>query len=335
MKAVRAHTFGPPDVLVYEDVPVPLPGPGQILVRVEAASVNYADIMRRSNTPYPFPTSLPYIPGSEVAGVVEELGAGVGGLTVGTPVFALVGNDGSTGYAQFAVAEATQVIPIPPGLNADQASGLVVAGVSAMLILRNVANVRDGESVLIPGAGGGLGGYAVQIAKQIGAKVIGAASSPAKREAAHALGADHTVDYTKPDWPNQVRRLTNGVGVDVVLESSGGALFGQSLSVLAPFGRMVVYGMASREPLTFSEESILQFFYQPARNQSLHVFNLGLWFGTQQAAAVEALTAVIDLAASRQITIPVNHVLPLARAADAHRLIEQRETTGKVILHPE
>lgn len=335
MKAVRAHTFGTADALLYEDLPMPVPASGQIRIRVEAAAVNYADIMRRSNATYPFPTTLPYIPGSEVAGIVEQLGEGVAGPALGTPVFALVGSDGSTGYAQFAVADAAQVIPIPSGLSFEEACGLAVAGASAMLILRNVAHLRDKETILIPGAGGGLGSYAVQIAKSLGARVvIGAASTAAKRDAALALGADDVVDYTQPGWPRRVRQMTNGAGVDVVLEASGGALFAQSLGCLAPFGRMVVYGMASREPLTFDNESVLRFFYRPALNQSLHVFNLGLWFGLQPQMAVEALTTVISLAASGQIKVPVNHILPLARAADAHRIIERRETTGKVVLKP-
>lgn len=128
--------------------------------------------------------------------------------------------------------------------------------------------------------------------------------------------------------------MTSGKGVDVVLESSGGALFAQSLNCLAAFGRMVVYGMTSRQPLTFDDESILRFFYRPALNQSLHVFNLGLWFGLQPQIAADALTTVIGFAASRQLTIAVNHLMPLAHAADAHRMIERRETTGKVILQP-
>ncbi|CAA9340019.1 MAG: hypothetical protein AVDCRST_MAG93-6604 [uncultured Chloroflexia bacterium] len=335
MHAVRVHTFGPPDVLVYEEIPMPSPGPGPILIRVEAVAVNYADIMRRSNTPYPFPTTLPYIPGSQVAGVVAQLGADVAGPPVGTPVFALVGSDGSTGYAQFATAAAAQVIPIPPNLGFEEACGLVVAGVSAMLILRDLAGLRPGESILIPGAGGGLGGYAVQIAKLLGAGlVIGAASTVAKREAALAHGAHEVVDYTQPDWPNHVRDLTDGAGVDVVLEASGAKLFAESLPCLGAFGRMVVYGMASRQPLTFDDASILDFFYRPALNQSLHVFNLGLWFGLRPQGAVDALTKLIGYAAAGQVHVPVKLVLPLAQAATAHQMIERRETIGKVILKP-
>ena len=142
MKAVRAHSYGSPDVLVYEDVPNPTPGPGQLLIRVESVAVNYSDIIRRSNTPYPFPTPLPYTPGNEVAGQVVALGEGVAEPPIGTPVFALVGADGSTGYAQYAVANAPQVIPIPPGLSMNEACALVVAGATAVLILRQVAHLK-------------------------------------------------------------------------------------------------------------------------------------------------------------------------------------------------
>ena len=335
MKAIQMQSYGTSDVLLYTSVPDLKPGSGQVLIKVESAAVNYSDIMRRSNTPYPFPTPLPFIPGGEVAGTVEELGEGVTGPPVGTPVFALTGNDGSTGYAQYALANAAQVIPIPPSLSMDEASSLVVAGATAMLIVKEVAHLQAGETILIPGAGGGVGGYAVQIAKLLGAGVvIGAASSSEKREAALAVGADAVIDYTLADWPHKVRELTEGRGVNIVLEMSGGSIFAQSLNCLAPFGRIIVYGMASREPLQFDQESILKFFYSPSYNQSIHVFNLGLWFGLQPAASVSALQDLIGFATSGQIKVPVSQKLPLSRAAEAHRMIENRSTTGKIILKP-
>lgn len=332
MKAVRAHKFGPPEVLLYETVPDLTPGPGQVLIRVESASVNYADVLRRSNATYPFPTALPFIPGSEVAGVVAAQGEGVAEPPIGTAVFALIGNDGQ-GYAQYAVANAAQVIPIPPGLGADEASALGVAGITAMLILKEVARLQPGESVLVQGASGGVGSYAVQLAKLLGAGcVIGAASSAAKLEAATSLGADQVVDYTRPDWPHRVRELTGGRGVDVILEMSGGAVFAQSLECLAPFGRVVVYGMASRSPLYFEPETILKFFYDPALNQSLHVFNLGLWFGLQPQLTIGAFQELIGLVASGRVKVQLDQTLPLSEAAHAHRLLEERRTTGKLIL---
>lgn len=334
MKAVRVHTHGTPDVLVYEEVPTPHPGPGQVLIKVAAAAVNYADLMRRRNDPYPFPTSLPFTPGGEVAGVVAALGDGVAGPAVGTPVFALVGNDGSNGYAQYAVANAEQVIPIPPGLNAEEACALVVAGATAVLTLKEAARLEAGESVLVQGAAGGVGGYALQVAKLLGAGTVIAASSPEKRELALRLGADYAVDYTQRDWPDRVREFTGGRGVDVVLEMTGGRVFEQSLACLAPFGRSVVYGFASGEVGQLSPETFTRLFHSPALNQALIAFNLGLWFGLRPQVAIGALQTLIGFVVSGQVKVSVSHVLPLSQAAEAHRLIEGRQTTGKIVLKP-
>jgi NADPH:quinone reductase len=334
MKVVQSHEYGPPDVLKYESVDDIKPDPTEILIKVESASVNYSDVMRRSNIVYPFPTPLPFIPGSEVAGVIVELGEEVEGLHLGTPVFALVGS-GSNGYAQYAVVPANQAIPIPPGIDVDQAAALPVAGTAALMILRETAKLQPGETVLIQGAAGGVGSFAIQIAKILGAStIIGAISSTSKKQKVLELGADYTVDYSQPDWPNEIHKLTEGKGVDVILEMSGGKLFSQGLRCLAPFGRIVVYGMASGEPLIFDNESILHFFYKPSLNQSIHVYNLGTWFGMQPEIAAKAMEDLIGYVASQQIKVTVDHVLPLAKASEAHRMLEQRETTGKIILKP-
>ena len=334
MKAVQIHTHGTPDVLTYESIDDLRPGVGEVLIKVESASVNYSDVARRSNATYPFPTPLPFIPGGEVAGVVEALGEGVAGPPIGTPVFALVGS-GSNGYAQYALAPASRVIPIPSGVSMDQAAALPIAGTTALMLLRETAHLQPGESVLVQGAAGGVGSYAVQLAKVLGAKtVIGASSSAAKGNKVLELGADHVVDYTQPDWAEQVRHLMDSAGIDVILEMSGGKTFTQGLRCLAPFGRCVVYGMASGQPLTFDASSILHFFYDPSLNQSIHVFNLGLWFGTRPEGAAKAIGDLIGYVASGQVKVEVDHVLPLAQAAQAHRLLESRQTTGKIVLKP-
>jgi len=334
MKAVQFTQYGGPDVLIYQDKAKPTPGAGEILIKGESASVNWSDVAHRSNALYPFPTPLPFIPGNEVAGIVEALGAGVAGPAVGTPVFALVGN-GSDGYAQYAVTHATQAIPIPLGVSPDVAASLPVAGTTAMLILHEVAKLQPGETVLIQGAAGGVGNYALQIAKLMGAGlIIGATSSTAKAQAIRDLGADHVVDYTQAEWPDRIRELTAGRGVDVILEMSGGPTFAQGLSCLAPFGRSIVYGTASGEPLEFDAGSILRFFYNPALNQTIHVFNLGLWFGMRPELAGKAMGDLIGAVASGQIRVNVNHILPLSQAAEAHRMIEERRTMGKIVLKP-
>ena len=335
MQTVRANRFGTCDVLEIEEVPVPRPRLGQVLIRVESAGVNFSDVKRRRQDPYPFPTSLPFTPGGEVAGTIETLGDGVEDLSVGMPVFALAGADGSGGYAQFTLANAAQTVPIPPGVNIDVASSLMIAGSAAFLILKEAACLRPGESVLVQGAAGGVGSYAVQLAKLLGAGiVIGAASTPKKRAAVLALGADHVVDYTRTDWPERVREITGGQGIDVLLEMAGGEAFEQSLSCLAPFGRTVVYGSSSGEPLRIGPETIQHLFYEESPNQSLISFNLGLWFGMRPEVAAGALKALIGFVASGQVTVQVGHVLPLVQAAEAHRLLEGRRTTGNIVLKP-
>ncbi len=334
MQAIQLHQFGTADVLRYETIDQPQPDAGEILIKVESASVNYSDVARRSNAIYPFPTPLPFIPGSEVAGTVAALGAGVDGPPVGTPVFALGGN-GSNGYAQYIATSANQVIPIPPGVTMDEAASLPVAGTTALMILRELAGLQPGETVLVQGASGGVGTYAIQLAKLLGAGlVIGATSTPEKQAIAQAIGADYTVNYTQPDWADKVRQITDGRGVDVVLEMNGGEIFAQGLRCLAPFGRLVVYGISSGQPLQFDEDAILHFFYNPGLNQSLHVFNLGIWFGMRPEVAGRAMGDLIGYVASGQLKVQVNHVLPLSRAAEAHRMMEERRSTGKIILKP-
>ncbi|MEO1061510.1 MAG: zinc-binding dehydrogenase [Actinomycetota bacterium] len=335
MKAVQIEAFGGPEVLEVVEVPVPEPGPGQIQLRVEAAAVNFADVMRRRDDAYPFPTELPFRPGAEVAGTVERLGAGVEGPPVGSSVFAVVGGDGSTGYAQFAVADAAQVVPIPPGLGAAEAAGITVAGTTAMLVLTDRARLAEGESVLVGGAGGGVGTLAVQIAKVLGAgTVVGAASTGAKREAALAAGADAVVDPTVSGWESEAAAAIGGAGFDVVLEVAGGRTFAEGLSVLAPFGRFVVLGRASGSAGVFDESAQHRFLYVPSPNQTITVFNLGVYFGLRPQVAIEAMTEVIGLVASGRVRIPVDEVLPLDRAAEAHRRLEERESTGKLVLDP-
>ncbi|MEO0563749.1 MAG: alcohol dehydrogenase catalytic domain-containing protein, partial [Chloroflexota bacterium] len=180
MKAIQIQQFGSPDVLQLVDLDIPAPAPGEVLIKVTAASVNYSDIARRANASYPYPTPLPFIPGGEVAGTVADLGEGVDGPPVDTPVFALVGN-GAAGYAQYATTPAAQVIPIPDGVSPEVAAALPIAGTTAMLILREEAALQPGETVLVQGAAGGVGSYLLQIARHLGAgTVIGATSSPAK-----------------------------------------------------------------------------------------------------------------------------------------------------------
>lgn len=335
MRAVQITEQGDPGVLRLVELPDPRPGAGEVLIRVESAAMNFSDVNRRRGTLHPFPTPLPFVPGGEVAGTVAALGAGVEGPPVGTRVFALVGADGSGGYAELAVAASRQVVPIPDGLSADEAAGITIAGVTATLLLTGTARLAPGESVLVPGAAGGVGGFAVQIAKLLGAgPVVAAAGSAAKRAAALELGADHAVDPGAPGWPQAAREAAGGAGVDVALEMAGGDRLAETIATLAPFGRAVVYGMASGIPGRLPGETVEALLYRASPNQALHAFNLGLWFGLRPDDSVAALRRLVGWVARGEVRVPVGRAFPLEQAAAAHRAMEDGATAGKVVLRP-
>lgn len=329
MKTIVLREHGAADRLIFEEAPIPQPGPGQVLIKVESASVNYADIVRRRNDPYPLPTVLPAVLGGEVAGTIESVGDTTISLVKGTRVFALLPNGGIGGYAQFALADIASVIAIPPELDFDIACTLVVAGVTAYQTLKEAARIQPGDSVFIPGAAGGVGAYAVQLAKLLGAgNIIGSASTAEKRDQVLRLGADHAIDYTDADWPQQVKQLTKGRGADVVLEMAGGASFNHSLSALAPFGRLVVYGTASRERSNLVPQQLL------GPCQSVVGYYVGAWFAAQPARSLEAFHTLVDYVISGQIKVEIGTVLPLRDAGVAHTIIENRRANGKIVLKP-
>jgi NADPH:quinone reductase-like Zn-dependent oxidoreductase len=335
MKAIQMTEQGGPEVLRLVELPDPQPGPGQALIRVESAAVNFSDVMRRRGDVYPLATPSPFVPGAEVAGTVVALGPGVDGPAVGTKVFGTVGADASGGYAELALAYAPSVIPIPEGLDSDAAAGIVVTGLAATVILTELIGLGKGQSVFIPAAAGGVGQYAVQIAKLLGADtVIAGASTPAKRQIALDLGADHAIDYTQEDWPEEVRELTGGVGVDGALEMSGPARLAQTLRALAPFGRLVVLGSVSGTTEGLDPAALSPLLYDPAPSQSLIGFNLGIWFEHRLPEAGKALHRLVGWVASGEVRTPATQTLPLAEAAEAHRLLETGQTTGKLILKP-
>lgn len=204
MKAIQMTEQGRPEVLRLVDLPDPVPGPGQVLISVEAAAVNFSDVMRRRGDVYPVPTRPPFVPGAEVAGTVAAVGEGVDNFEIGTPVFGTVGADASGRYAELALAYAASLIRVPAGLPLDAAAGVVVSGLAAAVMLGDAICLQPGETVFVPAAAGGVGSYAIQIAKILGAgKIIGGASAPPKRGIALKLGADHTVDYTAPSWTDE------------------------------------------------------------------------------------------------------------------------------------
>jgi NADPH:quinone reductase len=334
MKAIQMTAQGGPEVLHVVELPKPQPGPGEVLVKVDAAAVNFSDLMRRRGDVYPVHTPLPFVPGAEVAGTVVALGPDVDGPPVGTPVFGTVGADASGGYAEYALAYTANLIPIPGGINADAAAGIIVSGLAASLILSDVAQVGAGETVFVPAAAGGVGSYAVQIAKLLGATVIAGAGTPAKREIALTLGADEAVGYREPGWTSKVLELTGGRGVDVALEMNGPAHLGQTLGILAPFGRLITYGAVTGSVEGLDPAMLVPLLYDPAPSQVLTGFNLGFWFEHRLPQSVAALQRLVEWVTSGQIRTAAVHPLPLDDAAEAHRLLEAGVTTGKLVLKP-
>ncbi|HEY7356708.1 MAG TPA: zinc-binding dehydrogenase, partial [Ktedonobacterales bacterium] len=261
MRVVRFYEYGGPEVLRLEDAPVPEPGPGEALVKVAAAGVNYADTRRRLGA-YVEPTPLPWVVGSEIAGTVVKLGPDAQtGAEEGQRVMALTAGGG---YAEYAIVAARALLPIPPQLSFTQAAALPLQGLTAYYLLTLSGRLAPGESVVVHAAAGGVGTLAVQMAKLLGAgKVIATASTPAKLEFACSLGADVQIDYTKEDVVAGVRAATNGKGADIILDGVGGAVFEDSLRSLAAGGRLVVYGLASGQPVEFNPVRLMR------RNQSV------------------------------------------------------------------
>jgi NADPH2:quinone reductase len=202
-------------------------------------------------------------------------------------------------------------------------------------MLTGAARLQQGESVLVPGAAGGVGSYAIQLARLHGAgTIIALASTEAKRSAALELGADHALDPAAADWPDRVRELTGGAGVDVALEATGGPALDRTLAALAPFGRCIVYGFASREPAALGRPATEALLYRPALNQTLMGFNIGAFFVLRPDLAGPAIGELLGHLATGRVQVPVTRTLPLRDAAEAHRLLESRATTGKLVLKP-
>ena len=324
MRAILVEEFGEPDVLRYTDVERPGPGPDDVSIEVRAIGVNYADTMRRRNQ-YLVPQELPFIPGSEVAGVVSGLGESVDDVGVGDRVMTLLGTGG---YAPYAVAPARNLIPLPDDLGFDEAAAVPLQGLTAYHIIKTSGRLSKGESVLVHAAAGGVGTLAVQMAKLLGAgKVIATASTREKLELARDLGADVLINYTDNDWPERVLEATDGRGADVILEMVGGDFPERNLSCLALFGRMVVFGSASRDRGKIVPASLMN------GNQTVAGFWLPRVTGRPDLLG-SSLGEILGWVASGEIRLTIGARYPLEQAAEAHADLEGRKTTGKIVLNP-
>jgi NADPH2:quinone reductase len=336
MNAIQMTETGGPEVLRLTDLADPTPGPGEILIKVESAAVNFADVTRRRGDPFDQPTPLPFTPGIEVAGTVVAVGEGADGPPVGSAVFGIAGPYANGGYAELAVAQQANVIPAPDGLDPDVAASLLAVGLTATLMLTEVGNVGPDSTVFIPAAAGGLGSYAVQIARALGAAgIIAGASTDEKRRIALDAGAHDAVDYRRAGWTDEVLALTGGRGVDLALEMTGPAHLGETLRILAPFGRLVVFGsVAGRNGADINRADLEQVLYAPALGAAISGFNLTAWFEHRIEPTIGALQRLVGWVSDETIAGPSILRFPLHEAAEAHRLLESGASTGKLILKP-
>jgi NADPH2:quinone reductase len=316
VKSIRFHEFGGPDVLRVDEIEKPQPGAGEVLIRVMVAGVNYADTMLRAGT-YFFKPPLPHTPGFEVAGVIEAADEGVSGFKPGQRVMARVA---SGGYAEYAVAKTDQVMLVPEDLDFGKATAILVQGWTALGLLKSL---RAGQTVLVHAAAGGVGSILVQLAKAKGARVIGTASTVEKLETVKSLGADVTVNYSETHWTEQVLASTEGKGVDLLIEMTGGEIGSQNIRCLAAGGTMIVYGAASGKDFQISAVALM------SRNLTVKGYTLY----SETPETLEAFTQeLVSHLENGRLRIMVQE-FSFAEAAEAHRAMEARRTTGKVVLN--
>ncbi|MGH7872577.1 MAG: quinone oxidoreductase family protein [Candidatus Binatia bacterium] len=321
MKAIRIHKFGDTEeVLQYEDVPVPEPKTDEVLIKVEAAALNRADLSLRKGAYRISPDQLPVIPGREFAGLVEKLGTNVSEFKVGQRVVAY---PSLGGYAEYAVAKSSEVRPVPDGVTSAQAAAVPTVFFTAWFGLLTDGNLKSGEWLLVQSGSSGVGTAAIQIGKHLGAKVATTSSSEVKCRRLRELGADATIDVSKNDFLAEIMRITGNRGVDVVLEMIGGEVYQKSLEALAPGGRLVsiggAFGALPETPPTLTEGRKATRFsitnYLKAKPEDF-----------------KQLDEILKLVQQKKFQVIVDKSFPLAETRAAQRYLEGRDHFGKVML---
>ncbi|MCL4560864.1 MAG: quinone oxidoreductase [Chloroflexi bacterium] len=322
MQAIRVHAYGDAAQLKYEEIPVPEPKPGEVRVRVEATGLNFTEIYSRKGL---YPGVLPYTPGDEFAGLVDALGEGVTDFKIGDRVGTARGRGG---YAQFAIAPAEKLVPLPEGITSQQAAAVLLQGMTAHYLAISTYPLKPGDTALVHAAAGGAGQLLVQVAKSRGARVIGTVSTEEKARLARAAGADEAILYTQLDFEAETRRLTDGKGVDVVYDSVGKTTFEKSLNCLKTRGMLVLFGQASGpvgpiDPQILNQKGSL-FLTRPTLTHYLLTREELLWRAND----------LFRWITSGELKVRVDRTFPLAEAAAAHSYMEERRTLGKVLLQP-
>ena len=322
MKAIQIRATGGPEVLELAELPIPVPGPGQVLIRVEAIGVNFIEIYFRKGT---YKAALPLIPGSEAAGTIEELGSGVNNFKPGDAV-ASVSVLGS--YAEYALVPAAQLVKVPAGLSPEKAAAAMLQGMTAHYLAHSTYPLKSGETALVHAGAGGVGLLLTQMACRQGARVITTVSSEAKAELSREAGASDVIIYTEQNFETEVKRLTGGKGVDVVYDSVGKTTFEGSLNSLRPRGLLALFGGSSGPVPPFD-------LIQLSGKGSLFITRPTLWHYVATRAELEWRSGeVLGWAASGDLKLRTEHVYSLTDAAQAQTDMEARKTTGKLLLEP-
>jgi NADPH:quinone reductase-like Zn-dependent oxidoreductase len=335
VKAVEIRRAGPPETLEAREVPLPQPGAGEVRIRVHRAGVNFADVLARQGI-YPDAPKMPFVPGYEVSGIVDLAGPGVDGFRGGERVAAFTRFGG---YAEWAVAKASFVVPLPAGIDFSVGAAVPVNFITAYHCLFHTGALFPGDRVLIHAAAGGVGLAAVQMAKGAGAVVFGTAGSAEKVAFLKVFGVDHPIDYQAEDFVEAVKNITDGEGVDVILDSIGGQMLARDLRVLRPGGRIVSLGMAvamGKSRALMLRELMSAPRLQPVKllesSRGFFGVNVLRLFEHRPALGSALLHKVFELAAAGKARPVIAGEIPLGQASEAHRMLQERSTIGKVLL---
>ncbi len=317
--------FGGPDFLEYKDVETPKIKGNQVLIKVKATSVNFADVKKRNGT-YPGKIQLPFIPGLEASGIVVAVGDNVKNLNVDQKVIALP-DDGS--YAEYIAVDENLTFPIPESMCLEKAAAFPIVAFASYSLLNDIARIKKGESVLIHAAGGGVGTTAIQFAKLFGSnKIIASVGSDHKTDIVKEVGADYVINHTEENFSQKILEMTEGKGVDVILDSLGGEMLKENMKCLAPFGRLIYFGNANGQKASLDIDQLYP------SNRAVIGFSFGKYRSLRPDKVREIAKQVISYMENDLISIVVTKKFPLKEAPAAHEWIESRNSIGKVLLIP-
>jgi NADPH:quinone reductase len=322
MKAIQFDRVGGPDVMRLAEIPKPQPGPGMVVIRNRAVGINFADVLFRQGQ-YAMTPHFPETPGFEAAGEIEAVGSGVERLKTGMRVATIA----FKAYAEFCVAPAQLVIPLPEFLSFEEGAAFPIQVLTAWHMLHTSHHASAGQTVVVHSAAGGVGIVAIQIANAAGARVIGTVSSDSKATLAKQYGADETINYVTRDFAEEVTRLTGGKGADLILDAVGKPTFAKGLKCLKPFGHLIVYGRAGGAPDPLDLTALYE------KSLKVSGFSLPTVSGMPETMH-RGIEGALELMREGKVRLLIGRTFPLAQAAEAHRFLESRQSVGKLVLIP-